>query len=433
MRVLIRHLQDRGQTELGGETPADVRRKLLARFPWLARAGGATMPLDALLERLDAMQGYSVRVAEAAPESVRKREDPYAAAQWMTGRDPLGQSARRAATYAADGDEVGGAIRAYALSDTPETRDSIRAFHEFTGGGQSAIRNPQSADDTRVPQQEVSALVHQDGGAAADAVRRAFAAGQVTWADLGGKHSAGSMLARDPEGTGTLLLKPGAGDSPILGEDQDPAGEGRREAAFWHLADAWGVSQWYPRADLLKAGAQEVAAEVMLPHSWRLLGELEQENPGFARRTLLKYLGDGVLYRWAAMDYIVGNGDRNSSNLMSDGPQVRLIDQGAAFAGSAFDPPRDRMSYVPYPLRCWAPTPYNSLPPGEKLRTATRLGRADEAALRGWLAGLDRDAGLAVMTRYGVRPGPTLDRLEKLRGALAEWPSDMAVMRAWVV
>lgn len=422
MKVLIKELYDQVETPIEGD-PQDVRRQLLARFPWLARSGGAIQPLEYLLARLDRSQGYTVRVLEAAPiQKSERMADPFAAARWLTAAEAPDPAAKRLALWQADGDHTAAALALHGLEDTPANRGTIAAWGK--------MQHQAPKEDEPVPQQQVEPLV-EEAAPAAERVRRAFAAGQVRRADIHGKHSAGSLLANDPQG-GTLLLKPGVGVSPIQGEDEENASQARREVAFWHVAQAWGLAQWMPRADLLRVGDQEMAAIEFLGPRWRLLGELEGESPGFSSRVLRKYLDGGILHMWAALAYILGDGDQNSDNYMCDGENVQLIDHGSAFAGESFDPPHDRVSYVPWPLRAWGPKSFNMLPRHEKMRHMPRLPAADEQPLRAWLLGLDKDAGLRAMTRYGVRPGPSLARLGKLQGMVGSELADLIVDSVWI-
>ena len=431
MRVLVKELVDRQETVLEGEAE-DVRRQLLARFHWLARRGGASLDLDGLLERLGRSQGYSVTAqgersvakseatAGSRSEASTNMADPFAAARWLSGAEPRDPTATRAALWQADNDREAAALDLHGLG-----RDQVPTLRAW---GKMHLA-PQAQDDP-VSEREVAALL-DEGEAAAKRVRAAFSASLVTRADVGGKHSAGTLWAKDPLG-GVLMLKPGVGVSPIRGEGEDPVNQARRECAYWHVADAWGLSRWIPRSDLLRIGEDEMAAIEALGRRWSLLGDVEAEAPGTSRRVLRQYLAGGVLHRWAALAFILGDGDANAENVMTDGEIVRLIDHGSAFAGRAFDPPRDRASFVPWWLRCWGPTPWNILPRAEKLQWMPRVGQQDEQVLRTWLLGLDRGAALRAMTRYGVGPEPSLARLDALLGAVATGPADAAINAVWV-
>lgn len=460
MRITIHDLYDNRQVVLEGER-AQLRDRLMVEFPWLAYS-----PLDSLdeaLELLACQQALDVEVEDdqglvsqvepeeplgkaegPGPNLVRDTDDlAFEAVRFMTAGNPVSHDVARRALWDEDGDAVRAALVAY--GEEPN-EGNVRAVKSWI---QIANRAPQAEVKKEAEPVEVIAKAPEDGDFAAEAVRRAFRARKVFHAELGGKHSKGSLLATDPQSKKTFLLKPGSGGQSIAAGATDSAStQSQREAAFWAVASLWGLGQYVPRADLLLVGGQEMACIELLPRPFELLEDLDEDHPGLARRLLRPYLSEGTLHYWGALDYVLGNPDRHGRNMMAnpsgldlkpgadqvrDGAGVvRLIDQGSAFAGKHFDPAHDRYSFVPFYLRAWAPPTFNKLTVAEKLRYMPRLSRPEEAALKVWINSLDEDRTSKVITRYGVDPHPALDRLRRLKELVALAPADLAVNMMWV-
>ncbi len=248
---------------------------------------------------------------------------------------------------------------------------------------------------------------------------------------LGGKHSAGTMVADVGEG-GYILLKPGSGSqNPSAGDAESGASQAKREAAFWACAKALGLQAHVPEAHLLLLDGREYAAIRMLPLDYRTMNDLRQGDPNLPRR--LYHLYRDEIHRWAVMDYVLGQVDRNAGNEMSRGTDVQLIDGGSAFAGYGFDPARDPSTFVPHYLRAGAPGNFDDLDPEGKLEALPRLPAGRAAELGTWIAGIDPEALRSELVRYGIDPGPTLARLQRLREACAVMPADRAVDSAWTI
>jgi hypothetical protein len=283
---------------------------------------------------------------------------------------------------------------------------------------------------------EVQALM-PDGIEVADGVRRGFSAETDQDLHLGGKHSKGTLMVRDPETGMMYLLKPGSGkQSPASGAREEGANQSRREAAFWHVADALGLGNRVPRADLLLIDGQEVAALHLLPFSWKNLEKLKFEDVGLPHKALEKYRHTGELHKWAVMDYILGNPDRHGQNLMvgpeKDNFPVALIDHGSAFAGPSFDPARDKNSFIPYYLRAWKGDAWHDLLPEQRLRAMPSLNKDSDEQLRTWLEGVHGGDLEQVLARYGIDPQPSLDRLVKIRKLLTAPSVSQAINQLWL-
>jgi 8-oxo-dGTP pyrophosphatase MutT (NUDIX family) len=283
---------------------------------------------------------------------------------------------------------------------------------------------------------EIQALM-PDGAEVADGVRRGFSAETDQDLHLGGKHSKGTMMVRDPQTGMMYLLKPGSGkQSPALGAREEGANQSRREAAFWHVADALGLGNRVPRADLLLIDGQEVAALHLLPFSWKNLEKLKFEDPGLPHKALEKYRHTGELHKWAVLDYILGNPDRHGQNLMvgpeKDNHPVALIDHGSAFAGPSFDPARDKNSFIPYYLRAWKGDNWHGLLPEQRLRAMPSLNKDSDEQLRTWLEGVHGGDLEQVLARYGIDPQPSLERLVRIRKLLTEPSVSQAINQLWL-
>lgn len=458
MRVIVHNLRnDTARTFEGA--PAEVERELYRIYPFLnSEDPDDHGDIPALVEHLNSVQDLEAEIedyGDAPPlkKSERTALDPglhrvvaallghrpkleraLAAARFLTGGQPAGPHVVRQALWDHDGDPERAALAAHGLEPAEANLKALRVVDALQKAG---YEEPKRID----PHTEV-VPADPDGREAADQVRRAFEDLYVIPVNLGGKHSAGSLLARDDQSGVTWLLKPNAGGvSPAAGEHDDPSTQARREAAFWHLADAWGMGQYYPRTELLLVGGHEYAAIELLPWRYHTLDEIKEQHPGAPQQLLHPYLRSGVLHRWAALDAVAGNSDRHANNLMAVPPNepsrdgdggVKLIDQGAAFAGVHFDPVHDQYSFVPFYLRAWAPPDWKAKPAAERLRLLPRTSPEVERDLRQWIGGLHAEDVDRVLLRYGVDPAPEKERLARLKAAAAAGPADQAVNEMWV-
>jgi hypothetical protein len=267
----------------------------------------------------------------------------------------------------------------------------------------------------------------------AEIVKKSSDAGEIKHILLGkGKHNHGMLLARDSETHQSCILKPGSGHLPNSGGEQETgATQSTREACFFAVAQAWGLGEYMPECHLLLIDGQEYACSRFLPNSFKNFNDLKAHDPGLPGRLMHLY-NDSTLHKWAAMDLILGNPDRNAGNVMASGDKVKLIDHGSTFAGASFDPAKDGISFVPYYLRP-SVTEFNSLSTNDKLRKLPRLNAENEAKLRKWILDLNPELMGQIMTQYGIDSGPEKDRLQKLQQALGYQTADLAVLSAWVV
>ncbi len=332
----------------------------------------------------------------------------------------------RAALYQANGDFERAALMAYGIECTEANLAALRAVMKV-GDFQKSEPTPSTAKEI--------AAARPEGEEVADAVRRAFADRFAFEIQLGGKHSAGSMICYDNKTRTTWLLKSGTGGAGgAAGAAQDSSNPNAREAAFYHITREWGISDAFPRAELLIVDGRLFAALQYLGGSYKTLDKREKDEPGTARRVLHSYLHSGNLHRWAIADYILGQPDRHGQNVMVDEKgTVKLIDEGSTFAGNEFDPGLDKNSFVPYYLRAWHVDPsFNQLPVDQKMRYMPRVAESVARSLREWTDSLSPDTLGKLCQRYEIDPTATLDRLARVKSAMASNPADVAINHLWV-
>lgn len=443
MRICVfdHHEGDRRRDFEGDEE--ELRRVVLHHYPWLVAKMGAHAPLEVLVAALNRAQAHSAVVlpdgeADLVLKDFGKAEGPsptvaamlghdarleacLAAARFLAGADaeadPL---AVRRALWEADGDPEAAALRAYGL--TPDYRETLKTVVALD-----------KAEPEAPPQVSDVVPATDAGSAFAEAVQRAFKGGGVQVVHLGGKHSAGSLVAKDPDHHVSYLLKPGAGpQNPAAGLGEEVASQSKREAASWDLAQAWGLGAALPEAHLLLLDGREYAAMKLLGRDYQDMNHLRVTDPALPRRLFHLYLHSGALHQWGVLDYVLGNADRNAGNVMARGEEVKLIDQGSAWAGQAFAPATDRYTFVPYYLRAFAGEDFPQLPPERKYQALPRAsGRA--ADLARWLEGLDPAAITTAAHRYGLDPSAAVARLQHLKQAAKDVPADLAVNAAWTL
>lgn len=443
MRVIIHNLYNNKRQELSGDS-AVVEREMLRLFPFLRRPEG-DHDVASLVNHLNAYQMFEVKLgddqlAKSDPETRSNlhvvaallghrgsHESALRAAKFLAGGATRDPATFRKRLWQHGGDHEKAALAHYGLEISPKNLKALRAAISVGKMEKSAV---EPIKDLKVEAGTPDAL------GVAQTIQRAAADEFVLPVDLGGKHSHGSMLARDDEKGETWLLKPGSGEqNPAAGESQEPASQSRREVAFWHAAKALGVEHYYPRAELLLINGKEYAALQMLPWSFKTLDKLKDEDRHAAQQVVAGYVQHGIAHIWGFVDAVFGNPDRHAQNLMYRGRDVVLIDHGSAFAGSDFSPGSDEASFVPYYLRAAAPDDFSSLDAHRKLDYMPRL--SSETALdtvRDFVDGFDAAAPqvVSVLKRYGVDPQPVLDRAAQVKKYAETRPIDLAINTFWV-
>jgi hypothetical protein len=363
-------------------TPAEVENELVRSYPFLnSENPDHHGDVPALIDHLNAEQMLEAEIVDydempltkAEPGNLQGDENDIVAAmlghnhklfnaldavRFLAGGAPADGQKVRQALWEADGDPEEAALLAYGLDVSEANLAALRGIQGLSKA---------EADPVEVMDVEPG---HPDAQQTADDVAAAFRDRFVVPVKLGGKHSKGSMLARDEYTGETWLLKPGSGgQTPAAGAQQDPSTQSRREAAFYQMADAWHLGQFYPRADLLIVGGREYAALHLLPWSYKGMDKLKADDVGAARAVLMPYLKQGILHRWGVLDFVLGNPDRHAGNLMVRDDDVKLIDHGSAFAGTAFDPANDKYSFTPYYLRAWSDGKFSTMSPEPSSRS----------------------------------------------------------------
>jgi hypothetical protein len=346
----------------------------------------------------------------------------FAAARFMVGGHEPTLEAIRRAIWNHDGDMVAAALATYGLTPTDENKQALSNIMQLDSF-------KKSADQWLTPPAHVLAGVPEAEDTAKE-VQDAYNEHHVEKVKLGGRHSAGSLLAQGPNKT--HLLKPGSGgQSPAAGDRDDKSSQSRREAAFWQVARSWEIGDACPRADLIFIDGKEYAAIEMLSVEWKNVGRVEAENPNFVARSLSRYREQGALHKWAVLDFVLGNPDRHNQNLMiSKDGQIKLIDHGSAFAGSGFDPANDKNSFVPWYLRSTTAS-FNQMLLQDKLRVMPTLNEAGCQHLQEWVHDLDPNRLATLLAEYGINPQPCLDRLDRVKALSGR--IDKGINALWVM
>jgi 8-oxo-dGTP pyrophosphatase MutT (NUDIX family) len=350
----------------------------------------------------------------------------FSAARFLSGKPEASYQTIRQALYDQE-DYVDAALQAYGLSMDDASRSAVKAVMSISGLSK--------AEAEQVPAGKDIVAGTSDADQTAEGIRRVFRSGHVRAAHLNGKHSKGSLIARDEISDKIYLLKPGAGgQSPAAGASQEPATQSRREVAFWHVMEDVGLGESVPRADLVIIDGREYAVIHMLPFTWKGFQKKLNSDHMIGRRVFGAYRDRGILHKWAVIDFVLGNPDRHGDNMMiSDDDQLlALIDHGSAFAGPSFDPANDKNSFVPFYLRAWAGEKFNRLSVKEKLAKMPTLNAQLRDELRTWLDDIHADHLAGLLTRFGIDPQPSLDRLAKVKTLAMQMPVDEAINRLWV-
>jgi 8-oxo-dGTP pyrophosphatase MutT (NUDIX family) len=350
----------------------------------------------------------------------------FSAAMFLSGKPEVSYQTIRQALYDQE-DYVDAALQAYGLGMDDANRAAVKAVMSISGLSKAEVE--------QIPAGKDIVAGTSDADQTAEGIRRVFRSGHVRAAHLNGKHSKGSLIARDEISDKIYLLKPGAGgQSPAAGASQEPATQSRREVAFWHVMEDVGLGESVPRADLVIIDGREYAVIHMLPFTWKGFQKKLNSDHMIGRRVFGAYRDRGILHKWAVIDFVLGNPDRHGDNMMiSDDDQLlALIDHGSAFAGPSFDPANDKNSFVPFYLRAWAGEKFNRLSVKEKLAKMPTLDAQLRDELRTWLDDIHADHLAGLLTRFGIDPQPSLDRLAKVKTLAMQMPVDEAINRLWV-
>ncbi len=448
MKVIVYNLLDKTTETYEGDRPT-IYAKMAADFPWYDNEDTAG-DVDRLVELVARDQYFQVQVEHDPLYLQKNDEDAQGSVAHMLGHNYIDWPEFKAAAVLAgdhepsahdirvalmehEQDRVAMALMAYGLPVDDEHRESIQAILDV----QELTKGNDIEGEAPVQPQSIEAFA-SEGEETAEAIRRAFKRHQVFNVKLKGKHSSGSMIAKDPDSHKSWLIKPGSTtQSPALGAQEDASSQSQREAAFYYLAKAWNLDQYLPQCDLLLVdGSTHWAVMELIPKDYLSLQESMKANVSGTMNLLNQYRLEGTLHRWGALDFVGGNTDRHGDNEMVDDEATRvyLIDHGSCFAGKSFDPARDKSTFIPYYLRPWSTYTNSklqqlSLP--ERVAQLPDTSREGELMLAHWLKDIHADSMKAILHRYGINPEPELQRLAQLkRLALAQGPSK-AVNLLW--
>lgn len=400
--------------------PRQVLVDLQKRYPWIERDN-----LNAFLDALDANQAYSVEVLEdvkkGEPDIIgqlgleAQLDEHLQAARWLSGN----QDAINLRPFLKREEDLGKVVsRAYDLQV----------------GETNVVKVLKKAEEPQAVHAPTVIKAGAPGGeAVAQGLRRAFARARVQNVFMGGKHSRGSMLARDPENGHAWLLKPGSGgQSPAAGLKEEVASQARREAGFYHVAFLLGLGHDLPVATLVIMDGHDWAAMDLLDHQWQNLNKLYKQKPTQVQAILEHLRSRGTLGKWAVLDWLCANTDRHGANLMA-GPsgQVKLIDHGGAFAGPSFDPAHDDSTFIPFYLRFRAPG-FDALPTEEKLAVMPQLSAQQSLELQHWVQSIDAERLEAMLRKDGLNPDPVLYRLARLKALEPGSAYMVALNKLWI-
>lgn len=455
MRVIvISHHAPEGRDRRTFEgTEEDIRKSLLHTYSWLSSKFGLQAPLNVLVPALDKAQAYSAVIDDGsilikntsltAGVGSNVLEDfgghdagfqkVLRAAAFLGSVEPSPLDIRRA-RMAFEHDDVAAALQAYGLDlGLRGVLESILDADTVRERVNKLAKAEIEADGMAPHPKEVHAVL-PDGEKFAELVRKAIDSNQLYDAKLGGKHSAGSMIAYHPEEHIRILLKPGAGpQNPAAGEDESKSSQSKREACFYAASKVFGLQEVIPEVHLLLLDGKEYAAGKLLDFDYQNMNRIRAADVNKPARLFHLFRPTGELHRWAVMDYVLGNPDRNAGNVMNRGDSIGLIDHGSAFAGDLFNPAHDLNSFVPYYLRATAPDNFHQMSPTEKLRALPRVSAAVEEQLTTWLKNISGEELAATLYRYGIDPGPSIRRLDALRSSLGPQPTDLAILSFWVM
>ncbi len=408
--------------EFRGEAPA-VAHDIAMAFPWLQEYDVRLTDIHDVLSELEQNQALVVEVDEEpilkSEANVTTAKDMlgykifeerlFDAAKWLSGfAKPKDEVEVRKIMLSHDGDMESVALITYGLDPNETNKTALKAVMDMESLGKSE-EAPPTPPHTILPGTDTAYGVCQK-------IKKAFQEHRVQSIHLDGKHSKGSMLAKDDQG-GAWIIKSGSGDqSPAAGAKEEIASQGCREAAFYHVAKAWGMADFFPAAEFLTMDGHDWAVLEMLPPTYQNIEKVRETRPRVIHEALEQYRLRGVLHRWSVIDYALGNADRHAANLMI-GPNniIKLIDHGAAFAGVDFDPGHDENSFVPFYLRYLAGDSFYEMDDENKLDSMPHLPESHDEVLARWVHDLDDATLVYILQKFGISPDASIARLRRIQ------------------
>lgn len=413
----LKEARDRQESANWAHDPEGKARENEAREAW-NKANPHQLPLSMIKneasahsDTIDHMMGYTHSLAMLC-----------GAARFLSGK-PTDDMLFRNALRQNDGDVAVAALIAHGLEPSKE---NLKALYSV----KSIQELHKSATTTKY---EVTPG-HPEAESVATLIQEAIENGNVQSIKLGGKHSSGSLLVHTKEEN--WLIKPGdSKNSPASGVAEETATQAEREVAFYKCAEAVGLGHIVPRAELIWLNKKQAAAIHMLPFSWKNLDSLKVDEPNIGRMALEPYRASGELFKWAVLDYVLGNPDSHGMNIMvsdkEDGRKVALIDHGSAFAGLSFNPGEDSDSWIPYYLRVWSTRKWKDMTYEERLKCLPRAPAEKEQELFHWVLSINPERIGAIMQRYGINANPSLARLAEVKSCKSSM--DLFIGKLWIL
>jgi hypothetical protein len=256
----------------------------------------------------------------------------------------------------------------------------------------------------------------------AQRIQQAFANNLIFDIRLGGKYSNGAAIALDPENERAWLLKPEVSkQSPAAGVNDLSVSKSKREAAFSEIASLVGDGDQFAKATVVFLDGHETAAIELADTDYKNIPFLQKKPTGVQGviDIFKDYQDSGQMWQWSFLDYVLGNTDRHSNNILID-PEtedIKLIDHGGAFAGDGFNPGGDSKTFIPYYLRSDAPKGFNTLPPEAKLRYLAKPSAVQETQFLNWLNSIDETRVFQILREYGIDVEPFKRRFDTLKNA----------------
>jgi hypothetical protein len=444
--VVVQHYGAGLEPRIFEGSARDLIETLIQAYPWVVSQVRGDTDLEDLVKILDSSQAYTAVIQDSDINLIKaetysgdsvvaqilgqhvKFEEALRAAAFLAGKKPTPEEIRAALVE----NELDPEVAALLACGLEATSDEIEALRAILG---ASLKKAEAAiqEEQPVGVKKVEAVV-EDGIPFAKSVERAAKDGAIFPIKLGaGKHVSGTLLAWDKKYDKRYLLKSGSGkQNPAAGMNECSASQNQREAAFYAIASSWGLAKYVPECHLLTLDGKDFAAMTMLPMGFKNLNTLRSEDKTLPKRLFMLFQLEGTVQKWAALDYVLGNVDRHSGNIMVQGDKVFLIDHGSTFAGNSFSPAINKSTFTPAYLRSLCPDDFKKMTAEEKLKYLPRVSEIEAKKLGEWILSLDDKILAEICYRYAIDPEPEIDRLNNLKAICLRMPADLAVNTVWV-
>ena len=208
-----------------------------------------------------------------------------------------------------------------------------------------------------------------------------------------------------------------------------------KEAAFYQIADkVFGLSRFTPHAilgELIKDKEHIPSVAIkMYPKVYITANMMNKSRPSSMKGILEKYRKTGDLHKMAVMLYVLGEADAHSSNTLTDGHEIKLIDHGTSFGNLKFDPQNDEAVYVPYILRAWDFK--DRMSTEEKMKHMPTIDSEQvKKELTHWIFNLDEHLMMELSEKFLLDPKPQLVRLNLIKKMLKNNDPDYVINYLW--